>query len=245
MQEQQPTPPAPESTPLQTPEETPVEETVAPPPPTPKRSIKKIILIVLGSLLLLFILGLVGTYFYLQSQGLTPDKLEPEEPRTTIAPRTPTTNTYKNDNYNFSMPIEKELKVNESSHGFGVTSVEMRYPDTTEEYAPDVQMLIFPKALGAAIGQDFGKTYAAPDNSIQEVKNPSGGDSQSFTKIKNRTVNNLRAFEFRSNPSPEDPNVEAEIGVYIELGTDILILNTAESNRAKLEEMLADFKYPL
>lgn len=216
-------------------------------PPKKKRSIIKIIFIVLGVLFLLLVLLGAAAFYYLQSQGLTPDKLnpEPQSPQTTIAPRNNNTNTYQNQNYKFSVPIDKEVKVKPTSHGFGVTSIELSSPESSdEENTADFQMLVFPKALGAAINQDFDKYYNMPDNTSQEIKDPSGAAVQ-FTKVRNRTVNNNRAFEFSSTASPVDPEVEPEIGVYIEMGTDTLVISTAESNRGKLEEMLKDFKYPL
>lgn len=233
------------------------EQPVAPPPTAEqpadqtmqkpkKRSILKIILFIVLFFLLLIILVAVGAYYYLQSQGLTPDKLNPQPltPKTTIAPRDSSTNTYKNENFKFSMPIDKELEANETSYGFGVSSVELRHANTTEDYAANLQMLVFPKALGMAIGQDFDKSYGLPDNTKQEVKDPSGG-AQSFTKVRNRTISGLRAFEFSSSPIPPDPELEAEIGVYIEMKADVLVVTTGESNRDNLEKMLAEFTYPL
>jgi hypothetical protein len=211
-----------------------------------KRSVIKIVFIVLGVLFGLLFLLIVGAYFYLQSQGLTPDKLspEPKAPQITIAPRDADTNTYQNQNYKFSIPLAKDLKAKESSYGFGVTSIELRAEDAPADYGADFQMLLFPKALGAAIGQDFNKYYDTPDNTTQQIKDPSGA-SQKFTKVRNRTINNSRAFEFKSTSIPEDPEVDAEIGVYIEMGNDVLVVTTGESNNEKLESMLADFHYPL
>lgn len=243
------------------PEQTPPQETTEQPAAEPatqetatteepiqpqKSSKRKIILIVLGVLLVLFILLSAGIYFYLQRQGLTPDKFspQPKAPATTIAPRNSTTNTYQNQNYKFSLPISTDVDVKETPYGFGITSVEMRESDTAEDEHPDVQMLLFPKGLAAAVGQDFDKFHAAPNNTTEEISVPTG-ESVLFTKVKNRTVNNLRAFEFISSSNPPDPNIQKEIGVYIEMGTDVVILSTGELNRAKLEEMLVDFKYPL
>lgn len=229
-------------------EESTAQETVTTEEPAPpqKRSRRKIILIVLGVLLLIFILFAIATYFYLQRQGLTPDKLspQPKPPATTIAPRDTKSNTYQNQNYKFSLPIPTDVKVKESPYGFGITSIEMRDSKTAEDEHPDIQMLLFPKGLAAAVGQDFNKFHAAPNNTTEEISVPTG-ESVLFTKVRNRTVNNLRAFEFISSSNPPDPNIQKEIGVYIEIGTDVLILSTGELNRAKLEEMLIDFKYPL
>lgn len=227
----------------QSPEAAPEEPPAEPPR---KRSVLKIILIVIGVLVVLVLILVAAALFYLQSKGLTIDKMNPSKPvpTSTVTSAGGTTNNYRNNAYNFSMPYEKDLKISEKPYGFGVTNIEMRAEDTPKEYGPDFQMLIFPKAIGEQIGQDFDKYYGLADNTTQEIKDPSGA-SVKFTKLKNRTVNNLRAFEFTSAEAQADPDVEAEIGVYIELGTDIMVVSTAESNKAELEKMLADFKYPL
>jgi hypothetical protein len=121
----------------------------------------------------------------------------------------------------------------------------MRNANTTTDDPSNLQMLMFPKALGIAIGQDFDKQYNSPDNTSQEIKDTDTGYTQSFTKVRNRTISNLRAFEFASKEVPVDPDVESEIGVYIETGGDVIVITTGESSREKLEAMLVDFKYPL
>ena len=224
--------------------ETPVSEPTQPEPK--KRSIIKIIFIILGIILVLFFLAVGAAIYYLQQNGITLDRISPKAPvptSTVINNTGGTSNTYHNNAYKFSMPYPKELKISEKPYGFGVSSVEMRAPDTPEDNGADIQMLIFPKAIGAQIGQDFDKYYSLADNTSEEIKDPSG-TTVKFTKIKNRTVSNLRAFEFSSTSVPADPDTEAEIGVYIEMGKDTLVMSTPESNKAKLDAMLVDFKYP-
>jgi hypothetical protein len=65
---------------------------------------------------------------------------------------------------------------------------------------------------------------------------------QQFTKIKNTTIYGLRAFDFMTTASPPDPTEEAEIGTYIELGKNTLIISTGESNKSTLDYMLSTFK---
>ena len=227
------------------PEQPAVEEPVQQPPPK-KHTVLKIILSIFGILLLIIAIGVGIILYQLQSKGLTLDKMNPKAPvpTSTVTSASTTTNAYKNNAYKFSMPYPKDLKINEKPYGFGVTSVEMRAPDTPKDYGPDFQMLIFPKAIGEQIGQDFNKYYELPENTTQEIKDPTGATVK-FTKVKNRTINNQRAFEFTSHTVPQEPDTDAEIGVYIEMGTDTLVISTPESNRAELESMLADFKYPL
>jgi hypothetical protein len=228
------------------PEELPAEQ---PPPAQPapkKRTILKIIFAAIGVLILLVVVSVVVILYQLQSKGLTVDKIVPKAiPTSTVTTTNSTTsNNYHNNAYKFSMPYPKDLKINEKPYGFGVTSVEMRSADTPKDYGPDFQMLIFPKAIGEQIGQGFDKYYDLPNNTTQEIKDPAGATVK-FTKVKNRTINNQRAFEFSSLSIPQQPDVEAEIGVYIEMGTDTLVISTPEGNRAELETMLTDFKYPL
>lgn len=233
--------------PVQQQEAQPAEQTqpqeAAPPPK--KRSVAKIIFSILGILLLLTILGVAGLLYYFQSKGLTLDKVSPEaQPTSTITRANATTNTYKNNTSKFSLSYPKDLDIKESPYGFGVTSVEMSSPETAEKYGPEFQILVFPKALGQAIGQDFDKNYDLPPNSDQEIKDPSGTAVQ-FTKLENRTVNGHRAFSFKSAAKPIDPETAYEIGVYIEIGNDTVVISTSEGNEEKLENLLKDFKYPL
>ncbi len=240
--------PVPEQQSEQTAPEAPADPAAAEaPPPVPKKhKVLKIILIVIGVIVVLILLFVGAALYYLQKNGITMDRISPKAvPTSTVTHNTnSTTNTYHNNAYKFSMPYDKDLKINEKPYGFGVSSVEMRAADTPADYGPDFQMLIFPKAIGAQIGQDFDKYFDLADNTTQEIKDP-GGTTVKFTKIKNRAVNNLRAFDFTSASVPADPNEESEIGVYIEMGTDTLVISTPESNKAKLDAMLADFKYPL
>ena len=232
----------------------PTEQTppsVPPVPPAPeqpkprKRSVWKILLVIFGVLLLIFLLGAAFIIYQLQSKGLTMDKISPKAvPTSTVTKSNNTTSDYKNNAYKFSMPIASDLKIKESPYGFGVTSVEMRAADTPQEYGPDFQILVFPKAIGEQIGQDFNKYYDFAPNTTQEIKDPAGSVVK-FTKVKNRSVGGLRGFEFTSIASPAEPDIEPEIGVYIELGTDTMVISTPESNRTELETMLTDFKYPL
>src|SRR4051812_15431937 len=208
------TPPE-QSTPIDQPEVPATDTTPEPTQPAPKkRSILKIVFIILGIIFVLILLCVGAAFYYLQKNGITMDRISPKAvPTSTVTANTnSTTNTYHNNAYKFSMPYPKELKINEKPYGFGVSSVEMRASDTPADNGPDFQMLVFPKAIGAQIGQDFDKYYDLPDNTPQEIKDQSGATVK-FTKIKNRTVNNLRAFDFTSGSIPADPQEETEIGV--------------------------------
>jgi hypothetical protein len=152
---------------------------------------------------------------------------------------------YQNSSYNFSLSFPSYLTPKEAEYGMGVSSIELRSVDNTDpKYGPDFQFLIFPKTLGSLIGQDFDAYYAMANNATKLIKDQQGA-SQSFTKIRNRTVSGLRAIDFTTISSPPAANEQLEVGSYIEIGNSVFIISTAESNKATLESMLASFKYPL
>ncbi len=151
---------------------------------------------------------------------------------------------YQNSTYNFSLSFPSTLTPKESEYGMGVSNIELRSADNTDpQYGPDFQFLIFPKTLGALIGQDFDAYYAMTNNTTKIITDQQGA-SQSFTKIRNRTISGLRAIDFTTVSSPPAANEQPEIGNYIEIGSSVFIISTAESNKATLESILASFKYP-
>ena len=156
--------------------------------------------------------------------------------------------TYKNTSANFALNYPSDLSMEETPYGLGVNAVELRSNDNTDkDYAPNVQMLTVPKALAKAVGQDFDGYYAMADNTTKVIASPLGTDktAESFTKIRNREVNKLRALDYSSVPSPNPDNEEPEIGTFIEAGDTIIIISTGESDRASLEDILKTFTYPL
>lgn len=153
--------------------------------------------------------------------------------------------TYTNSTDKFSFNYATGMQLKETPQGLGVATVELRKSDNTDSSnAPNVQFLIFPKTLGKLIGQDFDSTYALADGSTKTMKDVQG-NAQIFTKVHNRSVNGLRAFDYTTTANPPDPNLEAEIGDYIEIGGNVVITSSGESEKAALETVLASFKYPL
>lgn len=174
----------------------------------------------------------------------TPSQTDPQPIST--QPTTPPSNniplesmkTYKNTSFNFSLDYPSELKIQENSYGLGVADISFVSPVNPN---PQYQILIYPKTIGRLIGQDFDQFYALPAQTTQLMTSEASSPQQ-FTKIKNTTINGLRAFDFRTTSDPPDPNEEAEIGTYIELGENTLIISTRESNKATLYHMLSTFK---
>jgi hypothetical protein len=151
--------------------------------------------------------------------------------------------TYQNSDQKFSVSYPSTLKETDTAHGFGVNTIELRSKDNANPtYAPDIQILTVPKMLATTIGQDFDSYYAMPDNATKTITSPTDSKTaEVFTKIKNRDISGLRAVEYSSVPSPKQENQEAEIGVFIEKGSDMIIVAGSESNRDQLEKVLTTF----
>jgi len=149
---------------------------------------------------------------------------------------------YTNTSLEFSIDYPDQMEFEENSRGLGVWDIYF-YSDQTSDIQ-DIQILVYPVAIGKLIGQDFEQLYSLPDNSTQ-LMTIEGSDPQQYTKIVNKTVSGLRALDFKTTSDPPDPNVEAESGVVIELDDSILIISTGESDKAILDKMLTTFKYPV
>jgi len=147
--------------------------------------------------------------------------------------------TYENTAEKFSIPYPANLDEKENSYGMGVINIQISDSD-----GPQYQMLTFPKIIGSTIGQDFDGYYDMTDGSTK-VLTGQDGSSQLFTKLHNRSIGSLRAFDYKTTSNPPKADEEAEVGTYIEIGNNILVTSTAESNRTILDTMLSSFKYPL
>ncbi len=167
----------------------------------------------------------------------------PIQPSPTVPPLPQNWNTYNNSSLNFSLSYPSVLIINEKSHGLGVTEISLTGNTSPDpEVTPDYQILIYPKAIGKLIGQDFDQYYTLAASSTQSMTSDASSPQQ-FTKIRNFKINELRAFEFRTTSDPPDPFVEGEIGTYIEIDGSTLIISTGESNKSILDHMIASFKH--
>lgn len=208
-----------------------------------KKRLPKSILI---TIILVIFIGLSGILVLKKNTLSQPDSTKDGSQKTTSVspttkPKQPGLATYTNSASKFSIDYPDDFQVNEKTIGMGVSTVELRSENNLDEnYLADIQMMTIPNYLAKAIGQDFNEYYNMNDNSSKTITLQE--KSQEITKVKNRTINDQRAFEFRStDPSGENTNVT--IGVYIEMGDKILIVSTQESNRAELEKMLENFTY--
>lgn len=229
---------------------TPVLPTPPPPAPLKKRPTKKLIFTIGILLFALTGIGIGG----MRAAGLfsqnspTPTISEPTPSLEDITPTTGETDspattetmkTYENSENNFSLSHPESLAPKATSYGLGVTNISLNDASGQGVY----QMLVFSKTIAGMIGQNFDNYYNMAPNTKTTIKDPDG-NSQEFTKIKNRTTGGQRAFDYITTSSPPNPDEESDAGTYIEIGGNILIISTGESNRDQLNRMLIDFKYP-
>jgi hypothetical protein len=170
----------------------------------------------------------------------TPEQ-EPSQNDTTV--QTNQWNTYENKGYGFSINFPADLVLNDKPQGFGVTNIELKSPDSQPSDGPVYQILVFPKALAKIAGVDFDADYALADNSNKTISDNSG-NTQTYTKINNRTVGSLKAYNFK-NSSSQTSSSDGGIGTAVEFGDSVVMISTLESNREELDTMMTSFKYPL
>lgn len=151
----------------------------------------------------------------------------PDSPLNQANTQTQQWQTYQNPTAKFSISYPITLQAQESPAGFGVNSIQF-VNKTNSALPPDYHILIFPKLLGNTIGQDFDKYYAMNENTTITI-NGLDGASQQLTKLKNRTIDGQRAFDFGSL---------SEVGTYVEIDNSIAIFSTAADKRGSLDAML-------
>jgi hypothetical protein len=154
--------------------------------------------------------------------------------------------TYNNKTFNFSINYPSNLNIDENDHGLGVLDIAFTNAANadTQDSIADYQILIYPSAVEKFIGHDFNTLYSLPANTTERMSAQSM-QPQLYTKVKNRTIDNHRGFDFEATNDPPDPYVEVEAGTYIDLGKSRMIISTGKSNRATLDQMLINFKSPI
>lgn len=204
---------------------------------------------VLGVVLILVIyvvIALAGFFLvFLIKNALNKPGDYAKTPKVTTIPAPSGFVTYQNEKENFSLSYPETLKKKETSYGFGINTIELRSEENTDPaYAPDIQILTVPKSLAKTAGQDFDAYYDMTDGTTSNVSGQLKGDTKAeerFTKVRNRDINGLRAFEYSSVPNPNPEDIEAEIGVFIEKGNDLVIIAGGETEREQLENVLKTF----
>jgi hypothetical protein len=219
--------------------------TPEPAPLAPKKYISKRFIIIIAIVVALVAIGSV--LIFRKSAFTLPHTSQRSPDRTrsgATGPQTqqPGLKIYENSSNKFSVQYPDELQVKEKPVGMGVSTVELRSEDNLDEdYLADIQMMTIPKYLAKAIGQDFDEYYKMDDNTSKTIT--AEDKSQVLVKVKNRSINDLRAFDFKSTGEAEDGGTT--IGAYVEMGDKILIISTQEENKEELETMLSNFRYPL
>lgn len=212
---------------------------------SPRKSVIIIVCAIILIPLILFGMSKSVLPMILPGQQPTPQPIKEKTPANFKTSDGKNWSTYTNNNLHFSLPHPADMKAQESSYGMGVSNTELRSADSTAEDTPDYQILTFPKTLGGMIGQNFDAYKAMANNSSKVIKNPQSQTSERFVKIRNRTISNYEAIEFSVTAEPPDPDEIPEIGVYIDVGENIVIISTGEDNKAELEQMLGSFQYPV
>ena len=149
---------------------------------------------------------------------------------------------YTNTAFNLAFSYPPTDVVQTKQYGFGVSSSAFQ----SKNGNVDFQILFLPKTLASAVGQDFDSYYTMPNNATQIIKSPLSQDNttEKFAKINDRTVNGNEALDYQSRASNANPNSQPEIGTFIEVGDNLVLISTAQSNKQKLEDMLETFHYP-
>ncbi|OGD91692.1 hypothetical protein A3D81_01440 [Candidatus Curtissbacteria bacterium RIFCSPHIGHO2_02_FULL_40_17] len=101
--------------------------------------------------------------------------------------------------------------------------------------APRFLVRAYHAELGSTIGQDFSEFYNMADNSSKDISNLVVGN-QRYTKLKNKSINNFKAFDYKRNSLPiDETNPEVGIGTYVEFGPSIVIFEAGEEDRKLLD----------
>ncbi len=144
--------------------------------------------------------------------------------------------TNTDDKFSFSYPPNDTIQT--KSYGFGVTSLAIKEANGNLDF----QILLMPKTIAMAVGQNFDSIYALPNNTTKVIKNPLSQDNtttENFTKTSSRSVNGLRTVDYQSIPSNAPSGTQPEIGSFIEVGSNLVLISTGKSNKEKLEELLS------
>jgi hypothetical protein len=180
----------------------------------------------------------VKTTFFPFTQG----SQQPTNQTTKALSPTPTGwKTYTNADFNLKFSYPSTDTVSTKQYGFGVSSAAFN----NKNGILDVQILFLPKSLASAVGQDFDSYYAIPNNTTKVIKSPLSQDNttEKFTKIHDRMINGNQALDYQSIPSNTQPHTQPEIGTFIDVGNNLVLISTAQNNKEELEQLLGTFRY--
>jgi hypothetical protein len=199
----------------------------------------------LVSLIFIYIAIAIGGFLvaYMLRTYFLPHSTAPDIKVSQVTPaKTPTgwkkyTNT--DMHFAFSYPATDTLKT--SSYGFGVTNVLLEDASGTTDF----QILLLPKSLAQAVGQDFDSYYAMQDNTTKIIKSPMSQDNttEKFTKIRDRSIAGLQALDYQSIASNAPSGTQPEIGTLLSSGDNVILISTNQNNKTVLEQLLSSFTY--
>jgi hypothetical protein len=175
------------------------------------------------------------------------DFLSTPPPKASVITPVPTISgwkTYTNSDDNISFNYPSGDTIQSKSYGFGVSSVILQ----TAGNNTDFEVLLLPKSLAEAVGQDFDSYYSMQDNTSKVIKSPLSQNSnttEAFTKIRNRSIDGLEALDYQSVASNAPASAQPEIGTFIQAGSNLILFSTGENNKNKLEQILSSFHYPM
>ena len=146
---------------------------------------------------------------------------------------------YNNSTYQLQFSYPPTDTLQSKSYGFGVSSVTIQNKNGNTDF----QILLLPKTLASAVGQNFDSYYSMPNNSTKTIKNPVSQDNstEQFTKIQNIMVNGNKAVDYQSTDTNAKPGTLPEIGTFIEAGNNLVLISTTESDKAVLGHILNSF----
>lgn len=144
--------------------------------------------------------------------------------------------SYRDTNYNFSLKYPSVLTPKAENHEpYGEQILFNQAKDGT----PKLVITVYSYILGGMIDQDFDKIYNLTAGDSIEINNKVIGH-QKLTKINNRMINGFEAFDYKRNSLPINPdNPEVGVGVYVNLGQYILLLEAGEGDRAVIDSVVS------
>lgn len=149
--------------------------------------------------------------------------------------------TYTDSDFHLQFAYPATDAIQTKSYGFNVSSITLQ----TSKNNTDFQLLLLPKSLADAVGQNFDDYYTMSDNTTKTIKNPISQDNtmEKFTKISNRTIDGNRALDYQSIASNAKPGTKPEIGTFVEVGSNLVLISTSANNKTNLDRMLETFQY--
>lgn len=183
-----------------------------------------------------FVIAYIIKIEFFQSKTYTSQKLA-QESKTSLIPTG--WKMYSNSTYQLQFSYPPTDTVQSKSYGFGVSSVTLQNKNGNSDF----QILLLPKTLASAVGQNFDSYYSMPNNTTKTIKNPVSQDNttEQFTKIKNITVNGNKAVDYQSTGTKVKPGTQPEIGTFIEAGSNLVLISTNEGYKAVLKNILNSF----